>query len=255
VGKPLLSIYIPSWNRARHFNSLIQSIEHQVTPDVEVVASLNPPNDNYNLPDWLRVVYQRINIGGRTNISLGPLLCTGEYIWIIGDDEVVLHGGIQAVLESTQGNPGIIIMSDGEYPIGVPGGSSYSSYRSFGDHVYGNGRGFTLSALTLVSSTAFRREGFDLATSLIKTDTMYGQHYGMLSGLWQEPVCVVRQPTFRAAIASHSASIFQAPQDVIQEHMGSYPRVMIDLMNWMNDLMGSTYQIENFWYPGCGFDK
>lgn len=256
MGTPLLSIYIPSWNRATHFNRLIQSLQHQITPNVEVVASLNPPNDDYYLPDWLNVVQQRLNIGGRVNISLGPLLCSGEYIWIIGDDDIVLNNGVQYVLDSlTRDKPGILVMWDGEYPLGALPGSSYRNYRQFGDTVFAAGRGYTLSALTLVSSTAFRREGFDLATSMLKMDTMYGQHYAMLKNLWREPVSVVEAGTFRAAIARESASILQAPPKEVQEHMSRYPEVMIELLTWLNNLIGSPYEFQKFWYPGCGFDK
>jgi glycosyltransferase involved in cell wall biosynthesis len=255
MGQPLLSIYIPSWNRAGYFNRLIQSIQHQITPDVEVVASLNPPNDGYDLPDWVRVVRQRINIGGRANISLGPLLCRGEYIWVIGDDDLALNNGIQSVLRALQHDPGIAVMWDGEYPLGVPAGSSFRSYRQFGDTVYGAGRGYTLSALTLISSTVFRREQFDLALSMVKMDTLYGQHYGMLQNLWNEPVTVVDQGTFRAAMSSESASILRSSADEVAQHMASYPQVMIDLLKWLNNTMGSYYEFNKFWYPGCGFDK
>lgn len=252
---PLLSIYIPSWNRSNHFNNLIQSIAGQITPQVEVVASLNPPNLNYYLPEWVKVVQQQFNIGGRTNISLGPVLCAGEYIWMIGDDDLVLPGGIQAVLEAIRNKPGIIVMSDGHYQLGAELGKTYATYRDFGDTVYGNGRGHTLSAITLMSATVFRREGFNLETCLIKTDTMYGQHYGMLENLWREPVSIVNQPTFRSAIAGQSASIFQAPPEEIHAHMSRYPAVMNELCEWINELTGSSYEPQHFWYPGCGFDK
>jgi glycosyltransferase involved in cell wall biosynthesis len=256
VGQPLLSIYIPSWNRAGYFNRLIQSIQHQITPDVEVVASLNPPNDGYDLPDWLRVVRQRIDINGRVNITLGPVLCEGKYIWMLGDDEIVLNNGIGEVLRTLNENPdtGIAVMWDGEYPLGVTPGSTFHSYRQFGDTVYSAGRGYTLSALTLISATVFRREAFDLALSLKKMDTMYGQHYAMLNNLWREPVSVVAQGTFRAAIARESASVLANPKE-LEQHMRSYPQVLEDLMRWLNNTMGSHYEFDKFWYPGCGFDK
>jgi glycosyltransferase involved in cell wall biosynthesis len=249
-----LSIYIPTWNRHEHFNALMDSLQGQITNDVEVVASFNPPNDNYRIPEWCRVVRQQSNIGGRVQFLLGPLLTTGDYLWMIGDDDQVQPGGVAAVLEACSTDPGIVVNWDGNLDLGVWPGSRFTNYQEFAQTVYDNGRGTTMTALTLCSATVFRRAAFDMSLALMTTDTMYGQHYGMLSNLLAEPVVVVDRPSFRAATAIHTASIWMHPPEVVTAHLQMYPKVLYDLVHWLNSRMGTQFIPERCWTPGCGFD-
>lgn len=250
----LLSIYVPTWNRAAHFNNLMDSLNGQITDEVEVVASFNPPNENYRWPSWCRVVRQQSNVGGRVQFLLGPLLTRGEYLWMIGDDDEVTEGGVSAVLEACATGPGIVVNWDGRLDLGAQIGARFDDYREFALEVQRAGRSQTVTALTLCSATAFRREGFHLELALRKTDTMYGQHYGMLSRLWREPVQIVSRPSFTAANASQTASILMQSAEMVTEHMSMYPRCMYDLVGWINAGMGLALRPEDTWIPGGGFD-
>lgn len=251
--RPKLSIYVPTWNRANHFNNLIDSLNGQITDDVEVVASFNPPNDNYRWPSWCRVVRQQSNVGGRVNFLLGPLLTRGDYLWMIGDDDEVLPGGVAAVLEACEKKPGIIVNWDGVLNLGCDPGSWFPTYKDFCEAVYPE-RATIITALTLCSATVCQRATFDIELGLLKTDTMYGQHYAALSNVLDEPVSVVGAATFRAAVAAETASIFLQPPNVIDEHMRMYPRVMYDLVDWLNVRCGMSLRPELCWVPGQGFD-
>lgn len=254
MSRPALSIYVPTWNRAQHFNNLMDSLNGQITDDVEVVASFNPPNDNYRWPSWCKVVRQQSNVGGRVNFLLGPLLTRGEYLWMVGDDDEITPTGVATVLEALGSKPGVVINWDGKLQLGCEPGSVFDDYAQFCETVYHRGFGTTITAVTLCTATVFRREAFDMSLALRKTDTMYGQHYGMLANLLKDEVRVVASPTFRAAVATETASIFLQPPEVIDEHMRMYPRVMHELVNWLNECMGTSLLPELCWVPGCGFD-
>lgn len=249
-----LSIFIPSWNRSKHFNNLITNIENQLCDDIEVVTSLNPPNEGYNLPNWLTVSKNRIDIGGRANFLIGPLITSGKYIWMIGDDDTVVRGGIKEVLRCIKYEPGLIVNWDGKLDLGIKPGSVYPTFKEFAEACMKAGVPTTLTALTLCSSTVSLRETFSIEQGILKMETMYGQFYATLENILDKPVAVVSKPTFKAAIARNSASIFQQPIEQQIAHMKMYPTVMYEIIEWLNEKMGIDLPPEKCWEPGCGFD-
>jgi glycosyltransferase involved in cell wall biosynthesis len=249
-----LSIFIPTKGRPKFFNRLMDSLIPQLTDEVELVVSLNPPNDKYKIPKIAKVHQNRIDIGGRTNFLLGPALCTGEYIWMLGDDEQVRSGGIEEILSCLKGDPGIVVMTDGKKDLGIPLGSKWNSYSSMLDQANRNGAPWLAPMLTLASSTVSKRENFDTNLALIKTDTLYGQYYGMLSKNMFEPVHVVNKGTFISG-KSDEASIYAEPSNMISDHNSSYPFVIYDIMVWINQKTGLNLPIVDAWQPFRGFDS
>lgn len=233
VGK--LSIYIPTWRRPHLLDRLLQSIEPQLHPEVDVFVSINKSDVEYKLPKWVDYRQTRVDVGGDANIIAGPSIATGEYVWVIGDDDQLLPNAIETTLKAIANKPGLIIHPDGKYNLGVPDGATFPNYPAFCEAVIQANRPTTISAHTLISSNTFIREQFDSGLAIQKIDSRYGFQYGMLAKLWQSPVKIADQPTM---LYDHNASIFLHPQNVIDEHMAAYPQIMYDLYDWLTTTTG-----------------
>lgn len=248
-----LALFVPSFNRPHYFNRLMDSLRGQID-NVEVIVSLNGTDSGYELPSNVRVIRQRTNTGGRVQWMLGPLVTDADYLWMMGDDERILPGGVQSVLECLEDKPGLIINHDGVYDLGVPMGSRFDSYRDLVIAQSAANRCPAITAHTLCGANVFRRSLFNLALAVIKCDTMYGQHYAMLDGVIDEPVRIVSRPTFIAG-SSADASIWQHPIEMQLEHSDAYPVIIYDLIEWINDRCGLVIDPAACWVPGDGFDN
>lgn len=243
-----LSIYIPTWNRPELLDRLLQTIEPQLTDDVDVFVSVNKSDTEYRFPPWVKYRFLRRNVGGDANICPGPTLVNGRYVWVIGDDEQLEPNAIAVTLEATRHNPGLIIHPDRRHDIRMLHGKTYPNYASFAQDVIANNEGWLLAAHTLISSNTFLRDRYDVAMALQKIDTMYGFHYGMLANILHEPITICPEPT---VIYDRQASIFMCDKTLIDEHMSAYPTVIYDIFKWIHACTG--YPIP----PSCfthGFD-
>lgn len=235
VAMGVLSIYIPTWSRPHLLDRLLQSIEPQLVSGVDVFVSVNKSDVPYSLPSWVQSRHTRINVGGDANIIAGPSLVSGEYVWVIGDDDHLLPGAIETTLRAIESKPGIIIHPDGKYKLGVPDGAVFPNYAAFCKAVIEARRPRTVSAHTLISSNTFIRSNFDSGLAIQKIDTRYGFHYGMLTNMFDMPIKIADQPTMAY---DHNASIFMMPQEAIDEHMAAYPHVMYDMYDWITERTG-----------------
>lgn len=109
--KPLLSICIPTWNRGDRLKHLFENIKQELSKiqypmEVEVVIADNASTDHTE--DILKkskipIVYSRQNKtkGITNNIFFATCnLASGDFVWLIGDDDYILPGGINRVLKS-----------------------------------------------------------------------------------------------------------------------------------------------------------
>ncbi len=107
--RPLLTIAIPTYNRSGFLRQLLDSLGEQVRnePRVEVIVS-----DNASTDDTASLIDERQRLGFRMTYlrnaqNVGPdanfLQCfesaSGKYVWIIGDDDALLPGSVEHVLE------------------------------------------------------------------------------------------------------------------------------------------------------------
>ena len=107
----LLTIAIPSWNRARFLEGTLAQLRHEWTADlaeaVEVLVSDNcSPDDTRavvagSVRDGLPVRYVRNeeNLGSDRNIAQCFNLARGQYVLILGDDDLPVDGALQELLE------------------------------------------------------------------------------------------------------------------------------------------------------------
>ncbi len=116
--RPLLSICIPTYNRAELLRSALYSIVRQAADlggQVEVVVSDNcSPDHTPEVIAWAETLgpvrYHRNaeNIGaGRNFLQLAQHLAEGEYCWLLGDDDLLREGAVAEVVSALAGHPDI----------------------------------------------------------------------------------------------------------------------------------------------------
>jgi len=115
-AQPLLSICIPTFNRAHLLRSALWSLVPQIKPYgdlVEVIVSDNGSSDDTQAV--IRWAQQYIPIHNhRNDKDIGVLanfflltntLANGEFCWILGDDDLVRGNAVKSVLEVIQAYP------------------------------------------------------------------------------------------------------------------------------------------------------
>jgi glycosyltransferase involved in cell wall biosynthesis len=105
---PLLSILIPTYNRAECLDLNLQCLVRQLTPEleglIEVVISDNASTDHtraildkYRGNGFFKILESTQNIGAENNFLKLFDNCRGQFVWIFGDDEALLDGAIEKV--------------------------------------------------------------------------------------------------------------------------------------------------------------
>lgn len=106
---PVLSVAIPTFNRAETLRRQLGSLLGQIVgcgADVEVVVSDNASSDatravvdqmRSRFPD-LRYVRNDTNVGLLRNVDRAVRACRAEYVWIVGDDDVLMPYGVETVI-------------------------------------------------------------------------------------------------------------------------------------------------------------
>ena len=106
---PLLSLCIPTYNRASLLEPMLQSLCRQCAAfgeQVEIVVSDNASTDatpavvaTASAIHPIRYFRNDENVGSR-NFLLAVERASGEYGWVLGDDDLVLDGGLQAITQA-----------------------------------------------------------------------------------------------------------------------------------------------------------
>ncbi len=121
----LLSICIPTYNRAKFLLEALSALEKAIPKDkeglIELVISNNCSTDetkeiidrflNKNLSLESKVVHQIENIGPK-NTAVVSSYATGKFIWIVSDDDIILPNSLEkilSILEKSDHINGIII--------------------------------------------------------------------------------------------------------------------------------------------------
>lgn len=106
--KPILTIAIPTYNRSRYLeqllNALVPQLRHE--PRVELIVSDNASTDDTQgviarfQSDGLALKssLNDVNLGPDANIHRCFELAHSKYVWIIGDDDVVSQDAVSKVL-------------------------------------------------------------------------------------------------------------------------------------------------------------
>jgi glycosyltransferase involved in cell wall biosynthesis len=177
---PMLTLYIPTFQRDE-LRALLESIADQWCERVEVVVSDNDPAGSAEavVSEVLGSVaeYSRrlTNIGGDANILRGIMAGRGEYVWIIGDDDVLLPGALADTLAIIDAeHPDRIIHWDENALQLVPAGHSgtmRSLIEELGDDTS------LLIASTLITANVYKRAVLDPTLGHAMIETCYGHVY------------------------------------------------------------------------------
>ena len=109
--QPLLSICIPTYNRASILNENLQIISEQlnetITNEVEIIVSDNCSPDNTRevaanmQKSGLPIVYNRNaeNIGADGNFLKCMIIASGKYVYLLGDDDFFAPNAISLLLD------------------------------------------------------------------------------------------------------------------------------------------------------------
>lgn len=118
---PTLSICIPTFNRSKYLDELLDSIVEQGASDLEVIVSDDASSDNTtdvvasykNRLPRLKYIQQAKNIGLDRNFLAVVDNASGDFVWFLGDDDRLEPGAVKKVLAALAGWPGIAGMTVG----------------------------------------------------------------------------------------------------------------------------------------------
>ncbi|MEB9683300.1 hypothetical protein BK742_21005 [Bacillus thuringiensis serovar pingluonsis] len=107
IKNPLVSIIIPTYNRARYFKLALESAISQTYRNIEIIVVDDSTNSEtyYLIQSYLQkypyIKYYRNpkNIGGALNFIQGYQYSTGEYINFLMDDDLFHPNKIQTMIE------------------------------------------------------------------------------------------------------------------------------------------------------------
>lgn len=114
---PILSICIPTFNRAELLRQALGKAIRELTDlndCVEVVVSDNASTDHTRLVVGelrgdapIRYHRNERNVGIAANVHRVVEAATGDYCWILGDDDLLAHGAVVEILRLLAANPGV----------------------------------------------------------------------------------------------------------------------------------------------------
>ncbi len=116
--RPLLSICIPTFNRADLLGPSLSALcrELATTGDkAEIIVCDNASTDRtpevllqFQETPHVRIFRNDSNIGAARNIlRLVTELARGEFIWVLGDDDLVIEGAVRRILDCMSAEPAI----------------------------------------------------------------------------------------------------------------------------------------------------
>jgi abequosyltransferase len=105
-----LSVAIPTYNGAHYIREALDSIISQlddIDEEIEIVISDNASTDQtpkiikeyQNKYSFIKYFRNDENIGVDRNFDLAVRRSTGEYVWLLSDDDKIKNGGISKVLD------------------------------------------------------------------------------------------------------------------------------------------------------------
>lgn len=109
IERPLLTIAIPTYNRSRCLSESLEALAPQLTGEscVELIISDNASSDETPAvvreyeKRGLKLQYLRnqVNLGCDANFLQCFEQANGKYLWLVGDDDIVVPGGLGRILQ------------------------------------------------------------------------------------------------------------------------------------------------------------
>lgn len=111
---PFLTISIPTWHRAEYLRQNLDNLTRQIarihSHPVEIFISDNASEDNTgevcrqftSAFPFVRYHRNTSNIGANANFEQAIAMAKGQYIWLLGDDDLIVEGSIEKVLRDIE---------------------------------------------------------------------------------------------------------------------------------------------------------
>ncbi|MEE8201944.1 MAG: glycosyltransferase [Candidatus Acidoferrales bacterium] len=119
TGKPEVSVLIPTYNRAHFLPECLASVLSQTLPPSQVIVINDGSTDHtgevlHSYPG--RVEYLEKENGGKASaLNLGLSRVSGDYVWIMDDDDVALGDSLERHLRVLENRPEIGFTYGGRY--------------------------------------------------------------------------------------------------------------------------------------------
>ena len=182
-----LSICIPTYNRLSYLRELLDALLPQIDGvakgAVELVVSDNVSTDG--TADYLRSIHRDYlrwwtngtNIGGDRNFLKCIQEAKGDYVWLVGDDDLVASDAVARVLRCVEDcHPGLLIADISSRPLS--GSGEYVDYRDYLARECSRTADAALRH-TLISSNVFLRSSFDMDLAVRSLRTQYAHMFGL----------------------------------------------------------------------------
>lgn len=205
--QPLLSICIPTWNRAKILSISLNSFQEQLasidSSEVEIFISDNASDDETPqvvqsfIDQGLPITYNRNseNVGAARNFIKCMQWASGKYIWLLGDDDLLNDGAISYIIDLIRnGEYGLIHLSVIKNKDNLPEIQEYSDCDDFWKAVsywvtFMSGCIFLKESVSLVENceryipTHLLQVPFYLTSSSLRAKNLFVRKILMQSGL------------------------------------------------------------------------
>lgn len=205
MAAELLSICIPTYNRAPLLKDILRVFIHQMAEDglpagdVTFYISDNASTDKTpQVVEAVRkqgvpLVYSRneSNLGISRNLLKVISMGKGRFIWTVGDDELICPEALANILRVLrQHEPGLLLAFDTRYKLKLPAPQLFPDYQAFARECI-RLNPHPLTEHTLLSSNIFRSDCYDPVFAEENIDTFFPHMFGML-----RPMLKKRAPVF-----------------------------------------------------------
>lgn len=118
MRRKLLSICVPSYKGEFYIGEVLQSIVEQRLKGIEVVISDDSPDDRTGdaVKEYqdsnTKILYQKNKktLGFDRNLLKVVSLASGEYCWLLGQDDKLLPGSLEKIFQITKRNEGLSLI-------------------------------------------------------------------------------------------------------------------------------------------------
>lgn len=113
--KPLVSVCIPAYNNAEYIMDTINSILKQTYENLElVIVDDNSTDDTYEVlkrirDERVKVYHNEKNLGMSGNWNRCLSLCTGEYMKLVGADDMLAETSLEKEVQALMDNPSAVL--------------------------------------------------------------------------------------------------------------------------------------------------
>ncbi|MGI4022349.1 MAG: glycosyltransferase family 2 protein [Janthinobacterium lividum] len=114
MQKPLLTIGIPTYNRARYLDRCLDSIISQLCDleqNIELIVANNASTDHtktivdtYKQKTTITYYENKVNLGPDSTCSICFDKANGKYVWVLGDDEFLIEGSLKIIIKLLKNN-------------------------------------------------------------------------------------------------------------------------------------------------------